>query len=82
MICVEFDQAGVINSTTDTIQTCTGYVLLSANEYQEYLMLNSLFQIPSSQDLADFFGLIYATILISYFLAFMIGKIYSMIKKA
>lgn len=76
--CV-IETAGVLTLTTDSISTCTGYVLLDALEYSDYPTLSNIFAMPLSTDLAEMWAVGFSLPLIVYLSAWALGTVVNFI---
>ena len=73
--CVSFDSSGVLYQTGESVADCTGYLLLDASEYSDFPTLQSIFQIPLAEDLAQLWAVGFSLPVIIYLSAWGLGVV-------
>lgn len=74
-LCVEIDSNGFIHQSTQLIDTCTNYVILSATEHQSLPTLTDIFTMPLAADLQQMWMLGFSTPIIAYLTAWGYGVV-------
>lgn len=81
-LCVVVNLSGVIEqSTTQTIDTCTTYVLYTAQDYQNLPTLTDIFTMPLAADLAQMWMLGFGLPVITYLTAWGYGVVINWFKE-
>lgn len=75
-LCVVVENSGAIKqSTTQTIDTCTTYVLYAAQDYADLPTLTDIFTMPLAEDLSQMWMLGFSMPIIAYLTAWGYGVV-------
>lgn len=81
-LCIVVNETGGLQqSTTQTIDTCTTYVLSTAQEYQSLPTLTDIFTMPIAADLQQMWMLGFSMPIIAYLTAWGYGVVINWFKE-
>lgn len=76
--CVTLNADGTLTPTGQTVDQCTGYVLVSGSEYGVYQVLQTAFAAPTPDQAAGWFFGSWGVVIIMYLAARCVGAVLSM----
>ncbi|MDO9049074.1 MAG: hypothetical protein Q7U66_15255 [Methylobacter sp.] len=81
-LCVAVDSLGYVKqSTTETIDNCTTYVLYTAQDYANLPTLTDIFTMPLAEDLGQMWMLGFSMPIIAYLTAWGYGVVINWFKE-
>lgn len=78
--CVTLNSDGTLTPTGQTVDQCTGYVLVSGSEYGVYQTLQTAFAQPSSSDAMSWFFGAWGAVMVFYIGSRAAGSVVAMFK--
>jgi hypothetical protein len=79
-LCVALTMAGTLEPTGESVEECTGYVLVSGSEHSFYALAYQAFATPTPEQAAGWFVGSFGAVLVFYVAAWMVGTIVAMFK--
>lgn len=79
-ICIVINVDGTVTPTGETIDACSGYVLLSGSEHATHTVIDRLLDWPEASTAAAWLVGSFAFVLGSYLTAKLVGSVVSMFR--
>lgn len=76
--CVTLNADGTLTPTAQTVDQCTGYVLVSGSEYGVYQVVQQALAVPTSQETVGWFVGAWGAVMVFYIAARAVGSVLSM----
>ena len=76
--CVVLNADGTLSPTGQTVDQCTGYVLVSGSEYGVYQTLQSALAVPTVDQAQQWFITCWGAVVVIYISARLVGAVVSM----
>lgn len=76
--CVTLNTDGTLTPTGETVDQCTGYVLVSGSEYGVYQSLQTALAAPTSDVATSWFFGAWGAVMVSFVAARCVGAVLSM----
>lgn len=77
-ICVTLNSDGTLSTTGETVDQCTGYVLVSGSEYGVYQVVQQALAVPTASETVGWFVGAWGAVMVSYIAARCVGALLSM----
>ncbi|MGC1551019.1 MAG: hypothetical protein WA777_21045, partial [Rhodanobacter sp.] len=78
--CVTLNADGTLTPTGQTVDQCTGYVLVSGSEYGVYQVVQTAFSAPDPATACSWFVGTWGTVMFFYIIERAVGSVVSMFK--
>lgn len=77
-VCVTLNSDGTLSPTNQTVDQCTGYVMLSGSEYGVYQVVQDALGAPTPDQAAGWFFGAWGAVMVMYMAGKFVGAILSM----
>lgn len=78
--CVTLNADGTLTPTGQTVDQCTGYVLVSGSEYGVYSAVQQALAFPDASTAMQFFFAAWGVVVVSYISARWVGAVVNMFR--
>lgn len=78
--CVTLNADGTLTPTGQTVDQCTGYVLVSGSEYGVYNAVQQALAVPDASTAMQFFLAAWGVVVVSYIAARWVGAVVNMFR--
>lgn len=79
-LCLNYDGSNLTVQEITDVSECSGYVAIHNTEYQNYLDIHQLFNVPSVDELQIIFWLAFTTPIFFWFIGYVISLVRRTIK--